>query len=149
MAHKGKLFPVLFRRDISLGPNYRARLPETYLLKGFAGTGTLAPYINGRTFELTAEDIFLDPYGIMIYGHGSAITPTYQLTILYDYRLTRDKKMAKHAFEIGTTGNWSMRMDFQDLPQSWPYVPFVPPLTIFGSPQFTPTVYGHIEPKPW
>lgn len=53
MAHKGKLYPYLFQRDLSLTPFHRWGLPDRYTWITPAATGTYAYLFNGVVRDST------------------------------------------------------------------------------------------------
>lgn len=149
MAHKGKLFPVLPNRDLSLAPNYLARLPQQFIWQGFSGHGPWASQLNGQTMTLDVLSIDAYSVGTVVYTGSLSVHPTGILIAAYTYQLTHTAQMAEHAFIANDNQYTILGFGVRPLVYSWPYTAIVPPIFGNQSGNYLLDVYGHVEPKKW
>jgi hypothetical protein len=149
MAHKGKLWPYLFQRDLSLAPGTIERLPQQMVWTGITAGGAKGILINAKT--LVSEP------GVASYFPGPNVVYKWQLIdggilklVLYlIYQLTRQVNMSNWRWEIGGPTQLLSYGAETDTNSSFPTNVVVPVTTNYQPTQLLVTGAGRIDPKRW
>jgi len=149
MAHKGKVYPYFFARDLSLKPDGYTYLPEKWLWSGILGTGTRASQIVGKTFELVCtqgQDVYFGNIywgGRINYGSGQFVA------VGFHYGITHQANMAIVDHQIDFEGGRFVNGNVQDVTSAFPYNQGPKVWSNYLPSQFNMSYAGVFIPKPW
>jgi hypothetical protein len=149
MAHKGKVYPYLWNRDLSLAPGARWGLPLAFRWTGILATGSFASLFVGKTFDL--EVVALEPYysGYIAWGKSvPRVGGSIEVTIAY--YLTFDEQFSQMAWQIQDSNYGTLaRTDFYNTTLGWPYNQIKPSIINPWPAQLLISYAGNFFPKPW
>lgn len=149
MAHKGKIWPYLFERDLSLAPNTIERLPQRMVWTGIVAGGSLAPLVNGKT--LVSLPGLADYRGIpnVLYRWELPTVGPTQLGMSLAYYLTYDTNLSFFQWVMGDTIGSLSKSDPQFTLSTFPRNLQLPCVQNLRPARLLITGAGQINPKPW
>lgn len=149
MAHKGRVYPYFYARDLSLKPGGYTYLPDKWSWSGILATGGAGNYFVGKTFTLDAAN-YVNPYDGLVYWYfEDVITPFDKYLLEIYYQITHQPNMATLEFWFRTPGGVTSRIFPKDVTQAFPYNQLSGPVQNHIPTALNVQYPGVLVPKGW